>query len=206
MYALIVALLVLIHVPIRIYEDGVFFTLRALIHNMCLKAAHLLLHKPLNIPICSENLSIFDEVLRECNLMFWLSEGTALGAVRGGAFIPYDDDVDVAMWYEDWANFKLLALPKLIKRGFSVSFQLPWCRILCMSRRGEKLDIDFVGEKIKCASCLTKNANCHSCDEMLPYLKNMMTIEFNGGTYNVPGTDYLEYLYGHDWRIPQKKK
>ena len=38
-----------------------------------------------------------DKVCREHGLRYWLSDGTMLGAVRHGGFIPWDDDADIAM-------------------------------------------------------------------------------------------------------------
>lgn len=42
-------------------------------------------------------LTKFDQVCRENGLIYWLSFGTLLGAVRHKGFIPWDDDTDVCM-------------------------------------------------------------------------------------------------------------
>jgi len=42
-------------------------------------------------------LKIFAAVCDELGLCYWIESGTLLGAVRHGGFIPWDDDVDVAM-------------------------------------------------------------------------------------------------------------
>ena len=48
------------------------------------------------------NLLVLDKVCREHNLRYYLSDGTMLGAVRHGGFIPWDDDADVMMPRPDY--------------------------------------------------------------------------------------------------------
>ena len=50
-------------------------------------------------------LEILDDVLRICqehNLHFILIGGSAIGALRSGGFIPWDDDIDIAMPRKDF--------------------------------------------------------------------------------------------------------
>lgn len=46
-------------------------------------------------------LDVLKRVCDENGLRYWLTFGNLLGAVRGGKFIPWDDDVDVYMRLED---------------------------------------------------------------------------------------------------------
>lgn len=57
-----------------------------------------------------EILKVFQEICKRHNLRYFAIGGTCLGAVRHKGFIPWDDDVDVAMPYEDY--MKLLELAK----------------------------------------------------------------------------------------------
>lgn len=48
-----------------------------------------------------EMLHELDRVCRLCRARYYLSSGTCLGAVRHQGFIPWDDDIDVYMTWED---------------------------------------------------------------------------------------------------------
>lgn len=60
-----------------------------------------------------------DRICRENGLRYYLYAGTLLGAVNHGGFIPWDDDVDVVMFPED---FKILA--RELEAQFSDRYQL----------------------------------------------------------------------------------
>ena len=53
-------------------------------------------------------VEMLDELVRICdkhNLTYFLVGGTALGAIRHKGFIPWDDDVDVIMFRDDYEKF-----------------------------------------------------------------------------------------------------
>lgn len=54
-------------------------------------------------------LSMLEEIHQICqknHITYFLCGGSLLGAVRGGGFLPWDDDADVMMTYENWLKFK----------------------------------------------------------------------------------------------------
>lgn len=66
------------------------------ITNPALKKAHTLM---------MEIVDAFDRVCRENGIQYFLSGGSALGAIRHGGFIPWDDDVDLGMTRAEYEKF-----------------------------------------------------------------------------------------------------
>ena len=60
-----------------------------------------------------EMLRWFDQFCRDNDLDYYLLGGTMLGAVRHQGFIPWDDDIDVGLYREDYEKFLILMKDKL---------------------------------------------------------------------------------------------
>lgn len=52
-----------------------------------------------------EIFSVFDEVCKTLDIPYFLVCGSALGAIKYQGFIPWDDDLDVGMFREDYERF-----------------------------------------------------------------------------------------------------
>lgn len=71
-------------------------------------------------------LEIFDAIDSLCakhGIRFYLVEGTLLGAVRHNGFIPWDDDIDIAMFREDHDRFLDVAQRELGEDFFIQTWQ-----------------------------------------------------------------------------------
>ena len=64
-------------------------------------------------------LKVIDGICQKHNIKYWLDGGTLLGAMRHGGFIPWDDDIDIAMDVKDLKRFTEIA-PKEMPEGLFV--------------------------------------------------------------------------------------
>ncbi len=62
---------------------------------------------------------VFKDVCKKNNLRYFAIGGTCIGAIRHKGYIPWDDDIDVAMPYEDYKEF-IRIFKKNAPQGFSI--------------------------------------------------------------------------------------
>lgn len=102
-------------------------------------------------------LDVLKEFIRVCNkydLKYYVAWGTLLGAVRHQGFIPWDDDIDVCMPYDDYLRFKQVCKTELGTEYFYEDWYahhdyfLYWAKLrknntTCMTRREADLKIHW---------------------------------------------------------------
>ncbi len=116
-----------------------------------------------------ELLDYFHKLCCREGLTYYVIGGTALGVVRHGGFIPWDDDIDVGMPREDYEKLKVLSKGRRFDNfifeyaGESHDFVYPLCKMYdttttlaentrFITRRGIYLDIfplDGVGNTME---------------------------------------------------------
>lgn len=144
----------------------------------------------------AENLLLLKKILDKHDIMFQLTAGTLLGAVREKDFIDHDEDIDLALFDEDKLRvFDIL--PKLVNVVFLVA-RYDGQGVLSILRKGEYIDLCFF--KIK--NDIVRS--CSGCLILRRFLENSTTLEFKGTEFFVP-QDYIEFLiceYGDNWQTP----
>lgn len=97
-------------------------------------------------------LVAIDKLCRDYDIDYFIIGGTLLGAVRHGGFIPWDDDVDIAIPYKDYLRFQEIAPRALPGQYRMVTFQNEkgfaplWTKIFINGTR-------FIDEQAQQAQC-----------------------------------------------------
>lgn len=90
----------------------------------------------------AELLRLVDSVLKEAGVHYWLDQGTLLGAVRDGALLPWDTDIDLSMWAEDFR--KVLQLGHVFQaHGVNLEFHERRSAAYLTLKRRSSLYIDI---------------------------------------------------------------
>jgi hypothetical protein len=152
-------------------------------------------------------LLFFDDLMKQAGIPYWLSEGTALGVIREGRLLPWDDDVDVSFFEKYRYTFIKKVLPLLKQNNFKIVNENHKGNFFSfIDKYGNRLDVDMVSKSGICTAPRTKYTNWNtSCDDMMKHTKYFKNVLFLGRTFTVPNETYLEYLYGKDWKTPKKE-
>ena len=98
-----------------------------------------------NLQLCDvELMRIFDKICEKYQLVYWMDYGTLLGAVRHKGFIPWDDDLDVAMPRKDYMKLRSVLKKELGEYDFAYEGTDIMCRIgygYKHSETGIKIDV-----------------------------------------------------------------
>ncbi len=95
------------------------------------------------------------DICKKNGITYYISGGTFLGAVRHKGFIPWDDDVDIAMPRQDYERFRTIA-PKelsypLVYRNFKDDDEIKTCFSRVENKKVRVRDTSAIKEDIRSA-------------------------------------------------------
>ena len=144
------------------------------------------------------------EILDPLGILFWLRQGTCLGAVRDQAFIPWDDDIDLGSVIGLNGLTEDMITPvfdAFRERGYYVNVESNDRWIAAgMMKSSTRVDLTFFR--------IIDDSIFHFPLIWIPakLFSNLKEIEFMGGNYLVPNPpeEYLLAKYGPNWITPKE--
>ena len=91
-----------------------------------------------------EVLHVIDKICKKHNIRWWADNGTLLGTIRHGGYIPWDDDLDICMLRDDYFKFKQVAKDELPEGFFCLTLtdEDPFYEYLMRVVNGKKFNFD----------------------------------------------------------------
>ena len=155
------------------------------------------------------------DMFTELGIKYCLSHGTMLGVRRDGDVIPWDDDVDLAVFTTDKPKFAE-ARARLRAKGFfvpdegdptkpiSIKDNMPWYDFVAI-KDGEKIECWFF-DKIGDFYIYDQKRDGLTIPQEL--FDTLSTIQWRGAAFYAPSNveKFLDLMYGKKWNIPDKNK
>ncbi|MCH8816816.1 MAG: LicD family protein [Chloroflexi bacterium] len=160
--------------------------------------------EPMDMRTAEALLKEAKTVLHEFGIVFFLRHGTCLGAVRDGALIEWDDDLDIGsiIGMHGLTEDAIEPVVRAFRdRGFKAVVTEAELHVSVeFSKHGTGLDwtcYRIIDDSIYQWPVVKIPARLHS---------NLKSIDFLGEKFNVPNPpeEYLRLKYGPEWMIPKR--
>ena len=86
-------------------------------------------------------------ILEKNDIPYWLCQGTLLGIIRDDELIPWDHDIDIAVWYSKKLNEKLKTIMTSHKYKLKNKYMINEDLITFVKEGGREVDINCYQEK-----------------------------------------------------------
>ncbi len=144
------------------------------------------------------------QIMDEQGVVFFLRQGTCLGAVRDGAFIPWDDDLDIGSIH-GLHGFRRESVEPVAaafrNHGFHVRISTAG-RDTWLGLMKQNIRIDWFCYTVRRESIV------HFPGVAIPIrlFKELKEIDFLGEKFLVPNPpeEYLRFKYGPNWMTPKR--
>ena len=144
------------------------------------------------------------QIFDDAGVVFFLRQGTCLGAVRDHALIPWDDDIDIGSIYGLHGFTEELIEPTI------AAFRANDCFVK-VHREGLYTFVRIMKYRIRIDwQCyrVIKGTIAHYPGVPFPVdlFRDLEEVDFLGSSFRVPSPpeDYLRYKYGPNWSTPKQ--
>ncbi len=160
--------------------------------------------EPMDIGSATTVLKEIGQIMGDAGVTFFLRHGTCLGAIRDGAFIPWDDDLDLG---------SVLGLHGLTEKSVEPV-------VAALRENGYIAQIEHLDHCLHVVlvkSSIRTEWRCYKIlgDSIYQYpaveapvslFTNLKEIQFIGERFYVPNPpeEYLRLKYGEEWKTPKK--
>lgn len=152
------------------------------------------------------------DLLDRLGVPFFLMQGTALGAVRDGGFVPTEKDIDLGILQEDFGPAVYALQRGLHKRGCDTEiFVRPFTRPRTLVAWMDGAKVDFVGLarwkswRFTATPVRPWVAEPYALVHEAALLETYQEVEMFGRRWRVPSPveEYLLREYGEGWHTPK---
>jgi hypothetical protein len=159
---------------------------------------------PMNIADAGRLLDEAKQIFDSHGIVFFLRQGTCLGAVRDQALIPWDDDLDLGsiIGLHGFSEDDIAPAVEAFRANGCYVEVIPDGLYTSVKIMKYKIRIDWQCYRV------VKGTIAHYPGVPFPVslFTELEEVDFNGGTYAVPSppAEYLVFKYGPDWVTPKQ--
>ncbi len=154
-----------------------------------------------------KTLALVRDLLHQRNITLIVSDGTLLGIIREGDFIPWDWDAELFVFYEEVKDIGHQLVEDFYKAGLEVIHKQ-------FKRYNWKIVVEEGGFQVEIRSWFRENGYFKRLDDMgseyrIPeeFMLHYQTVVLRGEQYLAPldAEGYLSHVYGN-WQTPVKSE
>ncbi len=147
-------------------------------------------------------LDALDLICRENDIKYTIHGGTVLGAERNHHMIPWDDDIDVAMWRDEFEKLRTVLKAGRIPEGYYLDETTMWFPRFVMKNEDAPVYIDILIWDYISEHRLSQILKITS----LRAIQGMMKEDVDYSRYNLKGKILVGVTQGMGKLISNKKK
>jgi len=163
-------------------------------------------------PCCTAHLKellfFTRDLLTRHGILHWLDWGALLGAVRDGAFVPWDGDVDFGVMRDDRERIVALA-PEIERAGFLLDLSDQDCTWRIVLSPTNFLHVDLFHWRDDQGILKMRWHDCPEDTWAFPrnFIENLQPVQLYGESFLAPAPVHellARFRYGDDYLVPQR--